>query len=146
MLTTLERPVKPVVMPNKVQLTIDIVHRLDVLKSERAKLTENIDAQIAQLMAQLAKLTGDDNAAVRIAEHGAPKKPSRRGRGSNLGAKLYSLLAASPGADYNSLALQLYGSDSVKNRNRLRSLIMMLKKQGKVRSQTTGKWEVVSEN
>jgi hypothetical protein len=125
------------------QLVIDLVHRRDALQAERAKLTAKLDEQIKTVEVELSTLTGGDTTTPAIR---TPANGAKRTRKHGIGQRLYSLVAATPSANYSTLATQLYGSDSTKNRNRLRSLMMTLKKSNLVRQVSPGKWAVAGEH
>lgn len=117
---------------DKTQLVIDIVHGIDALEVERARLVEPIDAKIAQARADLATLMGGT----------MPRVTPTPGRQRGTGQKLRELIAATPDAPVGIRALQVYGEDTPDNRARLRCLLRNLRREGKVRKGEDGQWEV----
>lgn len=74
---------------------------------------------------------------------GRPRKRGKNGAGSGRTDVLVAALAPNPGMPIADLATAVYGDGSELSRNKTRSLLNALKKQGRVVSRATGKWEVV---
>ena len=79
---------------------------------------------------------------------GRPKKKAKsNGAGGAPQGRteiLIATLAPQPGLPIKAMSSAVYGDDSEANRNKTRSLLNALKKQGRVKSVAPGQWEVVA--
>jgi hypothetical protein len=151
------------VTPTKTQTVIDLVHRLDELHAHRAKVIAELDAELATVMRELAKLTGE---APKPSANGgnAPKAPPQGALVRTRSAQELELVAVQPAprkASFADLALDairanpkiatvdlaklLYGDDSAKARDKARAVTYFLAtKAEKIRrTPDDAAWEVI---
>ena len=115
-----------------VQRIIDLVHRRDVLMSERMKLIGNLDAEIAKIDFELAA-AGGIIAPKSATPEAARQRSLKLGvRSGSFAEKVLLALAENPRATLGQLAESAYGADNVSNRHKVRAVQFHLRKTGRL--------------
>jgi len=142
---------------------IELVRRLDAIKSERAKLADesrSVQAQIAALMGDSKTTTPSHEKPSTMEQpnldlNGATVPTSDPASTPDLGPlgfgelsyakRVFQMVKAGALPDTPILALQLYGENNDRNRNKARAVLYFLeKRQGWIRRMPDGGWEVDS--
>jgi hypothetical protein len=113
-----------------VQRIVDLVHRRDVLMNERAKVTANLDAEIAKIDSALSAASG-----IISPEPSASPRQVRLNLGVRPGTyaeKVLLHLARNPQAALGEIAADVYGDDSHSSRHKVRAVIWSLKDKGRL--------------
>jgi hypothetical protein len=118
--------------PPAVQRLIDLVHRRDVLVSERAKVVANLDAEITRIDAELSAAGG-------IVTPVAVGPADARQRSLTLGVRpgshaetILLALARKPDSTIGELASEVYGDDTENTRHKIRAAQYHLRKTGRL--------------
>ena len=103
-----------------------------------------VDPAAVGVTPPVAQWTPPAGPTVRAAKRGRPRKAINGTGAKGPTHTLMATLGPEPGMPIRKLSTAVYGDDSQKNRNKTRSLLNSLKKQGKVDNPETGKWKVTS--
>jgi hypothetical protein len=113
-----------------------LIEEIASLRNELARLSAPLNERIETAMKELASLMrgGDDKKRVR---RGATRKAESKSD------HILRLFEESPTADYSEITTSLYGNDTPVTRNRMRTLLYVLKGKGLVKPRPEGGWEVL---
>ena len=114
-----------------------LARKLDELDERRRKLTADIDAEVAQVEAQLRALIDPRSS----------KKAPKKKRASKLGDQIIAALAENGAMPHAEIAKRVYGSNTDATRHKVRAQIFNLKEGGRIRRDgSSGPWTVVLAN
>jgi hypothetical protein len=115
-----------------VQNIIDLVHRRDVLVTERAKTLANLDAEIAQIDRALAAAGGLIAPETATPEEARQRSMNLRVRAGSNAEKVLLAIARNSRVSLGELAELVYGSDDDDSRHKTRSVLWNLKNTGRL--------------
>jgi hypothetical protein len=122
-------------MTPNVQRMVDLVHQLDDLLAERAKLTTDIDIRIAAVEAQIDSqrtATGVAGSVTGAIAHPVAGSVVATIKAGSHAEKIVKLLVDDPTLTDAELTKKIYGEDNKKTRHNLGAVLWGLRKTGRL--------------